>query len=293
MILFWLICATFIMIAFAFIMPTALQRSNKSQRASADERRLANIAIYRDQLSELEADLKNGIVSQEQYAQDREEIERRLLEDTAPVPVARNKATKELPSNRNTAYALAVALPLVAVVFYLQIGNPRGVTDPTGGVAPSGMAATGERTQAQIEANVTKLAERLKNNPNDPDGWKMLARSYNQMERWGEAAGAYAKATELQPKDADLLAEYAFVSAMASGQNLTGRPTEIINEALKVDPENAKALQLAGSAAFQAKDYAKAIQYWERVLKRVPPNSEVAQAMTERINEAKTLAGNK
>ena len=118
----------------------------------------------------------------------------------------------------------------------------------------------------------------------------MLARSYNSMERFGEAAGAYARATELQPKDADLWAEYAFVSAMAAGQRLDGRPTELINEALKVDPENAKALQLAGSAAFQAKDYKKAIDYWERVLKRVPAGSEVAEMITGRINEAKTLA---
>jgi cytochrome c-type biogenesis protein CcmH len=83
MILFWLICALFIVIAFAFIMPTAMQRNESSQKALADERKLANIAIYRDQLSELEADLQNGIVSQDQYTQDRDEIERRLLEDTA------------------------------------------------------------------------------------------------------------------------------------------------------------------------------------------------------------------
>ena len=74
---------------------------------------------------------------------------------------------------------------------------------------------------------------------------------------------------------------------------LEGKPTELINQALKVDPENAKALQLAGSAAFEAKDYKKAIDYWQRVLKKVPPDSEVGQTITERINEAKTLAGSK
>jgi len=88
------------------------------------------------------------------------------------------------------------------------------------------------------------------------------------------------------------LAEYAFVSAMANQQRLDGLPTELINQALKADPENAKALQLAGSAAFQAKDYKKAIAYWERVLKKVESDSEVAQLMTERINEAKSLAAN-
>jgi len=60
---------------------------------------------------------------------------------------------------------------------------------------------------------------------------------------------------------------------------------------LQVDPDNAKALQLAASAAFEAKDYKKAIAYWQRVLKKVPADSEVGKAITERINEAKTLSG--
>src|SRR5689334_1543877 len=125
MILFWLICALFIVIAFAFVLPTALQRPDKSQRTIADERKLANIAIYRDQLSELEADLRNGIVSQEQYAQDRDEIERRLLEDTAAATTATPKGAtaKVAPASRNTAYAIAFGLPLAAVIFYFQVGN--------------------------------------------------------------------------------------------------------------------------------------------------------------------------
>jgi cytochrome c-type biogenesis protein CcmH len=292
MILFWLICALFIVIAFAFIMPTAMQRNESSQKALADERKLANIAIYRDQLSELEADLQNGIVSQDQYTQDRDEIERRLLEDTAATSTVTRKTSNVSTTNKNTAYAIGFILPAAAVIFYLSIGSPKAVTDPTGGVSTTRSAPAGERTQEQIEANVTALATRLKENPSDAQGWTMLARSYNSMSRFGEAAGAYAKATELQPNDADLLAEYAFVSAMANQQRLDGLPTELINQALKVDPENAKALQLAGSAAFQAQDYKKAIAYWERVLKKVESDSEVAQLMTERISEAKSLGAN-
>jgi len=289
MILFWLICALFIVIAFAFVLPTALARPDKSQRATADERKLANIAIYRDQLSELEADLRNGIVSQEQYAQDRDEIERRLLEDTAGATPASTKAAKVPPASRSTAYAIAFGLPIAAVIFYFQVGSPDsiGKTVQTFSAPPS---ATGERSQEQIEANVAALAKKLQTNPNDAEGWTMLARSYNSMERFGEAAGAYAKATELQPQDADLWAEYAFVTAMASNQSLEGRPMELVNQALKIDPDNAKALQLAGSAAFQAKDYNKAIDYWKRVLQKVPANSEAGQAITERINEARKLA---
>ncbi|HEY4424780.1 MAG TPA: c-type cytochrome biogenesis protein CcmI [Pyrinomonadaceae bacterium] len=293
MILFWVICALLIVIALAFILPPALQRSEENV-VSDDERKQANIAVYRDQLSELEADRLNGIVAEDQYEADRDEIERRLLEDTA---TARSKKTTgAAPINaRNTAYLLGFGLPLIAIIFYLKVGEPDRITNPAPVGAPPSAAseAPPERTQAQIEENVAKLAKRLESNPNDAQGWTMLARSYSSMEKYPEAANAYAKATELNPKDADLLAEYAFVTGMVGGKSLEGKPTEIINRALKVDPENAKALQLAGSAAFQAKDYKKAIDYWQRVLKKVPPGSEVAETITARINEAKTLAASK
>lgn len=295
MILFWVVCVLLIIIALAFVLPPLLQHSEESVRATEEERRQANIAVYRDQLSELEADLQNGIVSEEQYSQDRDEIERRLLEDTATVK-SKEKPTTPPATARTTAYTLALALPLVAISFYLKVGNPKAITGSPVATAPANATAPAgppQRTQEQIEANVAKLAERLKSNPSDAQGWTMLARSYSSMEKYAEAAAAYGKATELTPKDADLWAEYAFASAMAAGRSLQGKPKELIDRALKVDPDNAKALQLAGSAAFEAKDYNKAVSYWERVLKKVPPGSEVAETITSRINEAKALAAGK
>jgi cytochrome c-type biogenesis protein CcmH len=286
-ILFWVICAGLILIALAFVLPTLLQRTEESDSVSDEERKQANVAVYRDQLSELEADLRNGIVSEEQYAQDRDEIERRLLEDVA---TSKTKKQQTAPSvARQTAWALGLGLPFVAIIFYLNVGNPKLISEPPPTASVSGPATDQppERSQAQIEANVAKLAQRLQSNPSDPQGWTMLARSYSQMEKYSEAAGAYAKATEMSPNDADLWAEYAFATAMASNKTLAGKPTELIDHALKVDPQNLKALQLAGSAAYQAKDYKKAIDYWQRVLKQVPTGSEVAAAITERIDDAK------
>jgi cytochrome c-type biogenesis protein CcmH len=282
------------LIALVFVLLPALQRSAEADRKTEDERRQANIAVYRDQLSELESDLKNGIVSQEQYTQDREEIERRLLEDTKS-GTSERKASTTAATARYTAYAIGIAIPLVSVVFYLNVGNPKAIEGPPPTMARPAMSGGGggERTQEQIEANVAALAKRLQSNPSDAEGWIMLARSYSSMGKFPESVGAYTKATELTPKNADLWAEFAFATAMANGRSLEGRPMELIDHALKVDPENLKALQLAGTAAFQAKDYKKAIGYWERVLKSVPPNSEVTEAIQSRINEAKTLSGQK
>ena len=293
MILFWVICALLIVIALAFVLPPVLQRSQETKTKTDDERRQANIAVYRDQLSELEADLRNGIIGEEQFAQDRDEIERRLLEDTAQT--GSKKTAPATVNARGTAYVLGFSIPFIAIIFYLNVGEPNLIENPAVVSSPPTATAAGpmERSQEQIEANVEKLAKKLESNPNDAQGWTMLARSYSSMEKFSEAAGAYAKATDLTPRDADLWSEYAFATAMASGRSLQGKPMELINHALQVDPENAKALQLAGSAAFEAKDYKKAVDYWQRVLKKVPADSEVGKAITGRINEAKTLAGSK
>jgi cytochrome c-type biogenesis protein CcmH len=286
-ILFWVVCTILVVIALAFILPPLLQRSGTTQAASDKERREANIEIYRDQLNELETDLHNGIVSKDQYQQDRDEIERRLLEDVK-LSESEMKTTVDF-RKRNVVYALAIGLPLVAVLFYLKVGELKALS-PSAVQRPAAEPSSQMRSQQQIDENVSALVDRLKTNPSDAEGWIMLARSYNTMKRFGEAAGAYARATELQPNNADLLAEYAFVSAMANGRNLEGQPMELVNKALKIDPENLKALQLAGNDAFQRKDYTKAIDYWSRVLKKVPPQSEVAQSIQQRIDEAKSLA---
>ncbi len=291
MIVFWLICMAMLIVALMYVLPPAL-RAEASKSKDENARRNANIAIYRDQLAELEADLGNGIVSQEQYAQDRDDIERRLLEDTTTEP-ATKKPIALAAGTRKHAYMVGIGLALVAVIFYLRVGSPDAITTAagTGGIAatiPAGPAgAPAERSQAQIEAQVAALAKRLQSNPSDAQGWTMLARSYSSMERFGEATGAYAKATELTPDNADLWAEYAMASAMASGRKLEGKPTELIDRALKVDPNNLKALGLAGSAAYDSKNYQKAIDYWQRVLKQMPDNPEATQIITARIDEAK------
>jgi len=146
-------------------------------------------------------------------------------------------------------------------------------------------------SQAQIDANVAALAKRLEANPNDADGWAMLGRSYINLEKYREASDAYAKAAALKSGDADLLVEYAFALGMANGRSLQGQPAELIKRALQIAPENPNALQLAGQAEFEAKNYRQAILYWQKVLDKSSGNAELQQAISKQIDEAKSLAG--
>lgn len=290
MIVFWLVCAVFVAIALVFVLPPLLQSANTKSDASGQKE--ANVAVYRDQISELETDLANGIVSREQFDQDRDEIERRLLEDVTHSGAGTSKRLKPAKESRGAVYAVALGLPILAVALYLRIGNPYAAPTPGTASAPAmAPTASGDISQQSIEANVASLAKRLEQNPGDLEGWKMLARSYVSLEKYGEASNAYAKATALKSDDADLLADYAFSLAMASDRKLEGKPVELITKALQLDPKNPKALELAGSAAFEAKDYKRAIEYWQKLLERVPANSEVAESLTERINAAKARTG--
>jgi cytochrome c-type biogenesis protein CcmH len=289
MIVFWLICAVMVAIALAFVIPALLQSAGKGPDNSDTE---ANVDVYRDQISELDADLRNGIVAREQYQHDREEIERRLLEDVSTVQTTIKE--KRAGSGRRLAYAIALGIPLVAIGLYLRVGNPAAISaSPATNVqAPfAANSADGPMTQQRMEANVAALAQRLEQNPNDSQGWSMLGRSYLTFEKYAEASNAYEKATALKPDDADLWADYAFALAMTNGRRLQGQPQELISKALKLDPDNPKALELAGSAAFEAKNYKEAVNYWQRLLEKSPPNSELSQTLVERINQAKSLSG--
>ncbi|HEY6229648.1 MAG TPA: c-type cytochrome biogenesis protein CcmI [Pyrinomonadaceae bacterium] len=283
MILFWLICAVMVAIALAFVLPTLLQRA---EPANQDNKQQANIEIYRDQLRELDADLANGIVSAEQYASDRDEIERRLLADVSSAA----DETKKLPRapNRAVVYGLAFGIPAAAVALYLFVGTSAALsgTPP----APAANSGNAGMTQPGIEANVAALAKRLEQNPNDADGWSMLGRSYLSLEKYREAADAYAHAASVKSQDADVLVEYAFALAMANGRQLQGQPAELVKRALQIAPENPRALELAGSVEFEAKNYKQAIVYWQKLLEKTSGDDELSKTITERITEAKTLA---
>lgn len=292
MILFWLICAGLAAIALAFVLPPLLQRAPKD--AGVDGKKEANLEIYRDQLSELEADLRNGIIGPEQYEQDRDGIERRLLDDISTEDKVSTKEARQAVS-RGPVYAIALGLPVIAVALYLLVGNSAAWSGPATKApqAPfaSGSQGNGQMSQQQIEANVAALAKRLQQNPGDAQGWVMLARSYMTLEKYTDATNAYAKAAALKTDDADLLADYAFAMGMANGRQLQGEPFDLIKKALRIDPQNAKALELAGTAEFQAKNYKQAIDYWQKVLEKTPAESELAGTLSQNINEAKTLAG--
>jgi cytochrome c-type biogenesis protein CcmH len=268
---FWLISVVIGAAALLYVLRPLL-RSRKDPLVS---RREANIAIYKDQMRELDADLAAGTISQPDHERAKVELEARLLDDVAV------QETSTLPNRgRRAALVVGIAVPILAVGVYLATGNPDGLNPHMG-----------EPDRAQVDAMVERLAAKLRENPDDAEGWKLLGRSYTVMGRFPDAVSAFARAAQLAPRDAQLLADFADVLAMTRGQKLDGEPEKLVERALEIDPKNLKALALAGTAAYERKDYARAAEIWGRMLPLVPPDSEDARIIGANVDEARKLAG--
>ena len=255
MIAFWISAAVMLALALALVLP-ALLRSKSPVDKTAGSAAQANLSVLRSQLTQLDADFAAGSIDAEQLALAKNEVERRALEEES-APESSLATTLPAKSTR-TAWALGLAMPLLALGVYGFLGNIQAL-DP---VSLQAKADT-EPTPEQIEAMVSAFAARLEavppNQPPDPKAWEMLARSYAAMQKFPEANKAYKRAVELNPGNAQMLADHADVVAMLQGQSMAGEPTQLFERALVLDPNNLKALALAGSAAFVKKNFFKEI----------------------------------
>jgi len=279
MTLFLLIAVVMAAIALAWVLPVLLRRRDT---AVLVQTRASNLAILKDQLAELEQDVAAGTLPQAQYQQAREDLERRAYEE-AREPVA-PVAVVPAPARR-TAMMLAALLPVCAAALYWQFGTPEGL-------APAAEIHGGSKvTPQEVEAMVAKLAARMQQSPDDGNGWALLARSYLVMQRHADAVAAYERAVALIKDDADLLADYADALAMTQGRRIEGKPLKVVERALKIDPLQWKALAMAGSAAFERKDFKTAVAYWEKLQSRAEPGSDFAREVAANIDEARQLGG--
>lgn len=281
MIRFLLIATIMVIVGVAWVMFPLLRRR---PRGDVD-RAATNLRILKDQLADLENERKSGAVSDAQYAETKAELERRVLEEVQ-APAARATVSAGW-HGRVTAAAVAVLVPIVAAVLYVRLGDP-GAFDPLAQKSADDAHQMGEAEIAQMAA---RLAERLKNEPDNAGGWSMLARTYYSQRKFSDAARAYERLVELVPDDAAVLADYADTLAMANGRQLAGEPMALIKKALSLDPTQWKALAMAGTEAFDRKDYKGAVDYWERLRASLPAESPIAQQISNSIAEARQLGG--
>ena len=270
-----------------------------------------DIPTLKDKISQLKEQHQAGALSTPQFEENLAMLERQLIDS-----VLKDKSDSSAPPA--TAAVPDVAAParpaverlsaglitvLAAVVFsvagagYWWTGSPSraGFGPAAAGSAPAGQANGDAGPQPtlgeQIEAMTETLAVRLKAQPDDAEGWTMLARSYTVLGRHPEALAAYERAVALRADDAQLLADYADSLAIKNQRVLAGEPMKWVEKALKLDPRNVKALALAGSHAFDSKDFAGAVKYWDQLLQFGPTDGDFVQQVQASLAEARSLGG--
>ena len=264
--------ALLVLVILGILLPPLLRAPKAS---NAVDRREANLEIFRDQLSELERDRREGSLAETDFEQAKSELQRRLLEEV--------QSEKHIPSvigGRKTALALLVAIPLAAAAGYAVLGNTQAL-DP--------MHTQARMSPPQIEGMLDKLVEKLKKNPDDTKGWVMLARSYKALGRYVESAEAYSHGGALLDAEPSLLSDYAEVLGQLNGGRFDGKAGELIARALKIDPNEPQALFLAGAAATDRNDFAGVADYWGRLLLQLEPESEEAKSMEAAVSKAREI----
>jgi len=283
MVVFSTVAFLLVAAALLFLLPPLIQRQSSK---SVVERKELNILLYKDQLAELEADLKNETITKDQFDQAHSDLERSLLHDVAGDD-GDKKPAKAISGNI-AAIVVGIAVPVVAIGLYAYLGKGKEGFEPEN--FRPGMTTEGH--EGTLEQQVRKLQEHIQENPDDVEGRVMLARSYYFLKQYQAASDEFARAVTMTGEsNPDLLADYSDALAMASGRNMAGKPYELVKKALSIDPNHQKSLWLAATATYQAKDYKTTLEYWLTLRKQFPETSDNYVQMTRNIAEVKQLLG--
>ena len=245
----------------------------------------------RQQLRDLDEQHRRGSLNAKSHAERRAALEKQIADRVLAQPHGDDDAAPPR-AGKGALAKLAAMVVLFGVAGYAWHGNPSLMFDGDIPVA-SGTARTAPHAMGdeQMAALVESLAGRLAQQPDDLEGWVMLARSYGSMGQYDKAVPAYRKALELRKDDASLLTDFADALGMAQGRSLEGEPTRLVERALKVDPNHLKALALAGTAAFNREDYKGALKHWEKMREVGPADDPFVQQIQGGIAEARQRAG--
>ena len=255
-----------------------------------------DISTLRTQLQKLKALHEEGSLDAKAYDKAKAPLERKLLDSVLTAPSAAPEAPRP---NRRLVVLLSAAVVAIAGAGYLWKGSPGAPSASTPGATRSAAATADgvapphseDDNEQQFVAAVAQLAEKLKAQPDNPEGWAMLARSYSRLGRHADAVPAYEKAVALNGNDPRLLADYADTLAVQNNRSLSGAPMKLVERALKIDPSSPKALALAGTDAFERKDFPAAVRFWEKLAQGMPADSAFMPELQNSIAQARQLGG--
>ena len=282
MMIFWLACVCLLILALLIVLlPLVRQHKN----TTLIPRKELNIGIHKEHLQELKNEVQAGNLSHEDFENAVQELEHELIHDVAINED--NKGTDFMKRSTWTIVLIAILMPVFVISLYLRLGDVDIIKDRSNEIPQQ--AANGEAHS--LDDMVERLRIRLQSQPDDVQGWQMLGRSYEVLNRFDDAVIAYRKVYELTGDDPGVLADFSEALVLANDNRFTEEALEMLSRALKADPDEPKALWLSGFAALDKGNNMEALQHWERLLPLLPPGGEDTVTLQQHINQVKQQSG--
>ncbi len=277
-IIFWIINACMLLLALAFVLVPIIRHHHKNDPGIRND---LNIHIHKEHLQELKNDFKEGNIDENEFNDAKHELERNLLTDIAESEKGCDHTVSSI--SYKTIIPIIIVLPVFVIVTYLMLGDINMVS------------VQGEKKEQQanqekmppIEEMVANLNAHLQEQPENGEGWRLLARTYLVMNRVQDAINAYQNARKYIGDDPELLADYAEALILANNNSFSREAANLINLSLQANPDEPKALWIAGYASFERGDIAKTLHYWEQLLNVLPPGSDESASLVEKLNKIK------
>ena len=276
--MFWIIASALLLFGLAFIVvPLAASRHGRDEPSRSE----ANRSLYDSKVEELRFDLEKGLLDQSEYDDALEDLQRNLLIDIE------EKESVEWKSGKSFGLiaAVTILIPLTSILLYKQFST---------GSDQVLVKQQALSSQAQsLEASISALEQRLQENPDNIEGWKMLGQSNFIMRRYDKAIEAYTNAAELaNHADPNIMVLLAEASAYSNGENFGDHEKQLLAKALQINPNHERALWYAGYAAYISTEFSQAVAYWDKLLTMVPTDRpDVRETLVKFLNDARVKAG--
>lgn len=268
MLTFWVIALIMTGAALALLLPAFWGRYQSATTNFTEQ----NIQAARERLAELKQQHQSEVISDQEYEHQRSELEQALALDLESAAQAESSM---LGDKRIThILVLAFLIPIMAFSLYFSLGETEVLLKSKGQQAQVQQAPA----QHSMEELVAGLEQRLAANPENAQGWMMLGRTYMTLNRYADAAKAFAKVISQVGEKASVLLAQADALAMASGGRISGKPAELVKKALEQEPNNVTGLWLAGIAEEEQGNHKQAIAHWRKAEKFLVNNP---QSLTE------------
>ena len=273
--IFWIAAIGLLLLALLILLPPILRVQLTDQ---ADDRQKQNIDIARDKKNDLDSQLAQGELNQEEYDNTLLDLQTALALDLENI-----ETLDPGQQGRWVVWLLAVAIPILSFGLYFQLGEYGVIKNPALAQVPVDTQAQNQLTDLSVEEIEELIKQRLRNNPEDAEGWFVLGKTYMARQIFDKAITAYQRTYDLVGEEPGVMFSLADALAMQNDGAMQGEPEQLVKRGLEISPQDPTGLWLAGLAAEQRQDYRSAHALWSQLMPLIQNDPESSTEVRELI----------